>query len=102
DCFRVYKNPEASFDDHSEFLKRPRYESLYRLKKTDYKGWAHGLKQCGYATNPDYPQMLINLIERHELYRFDRKGTRKQMSRQLVSQKSSSSPAPRKTSSTTP
>ncbi len=85
DCFRVYKNPEASFDDHSEFLKRPRYQSLYKLKKTDYKGWAHGLKKCGYATNPDYPQLLINLIERHDLHRYDRKGKRRQMEKRMRS-----------------
>lgn len=95
DCFRVYKTPEASFDDHSEFLKRPRYQSLYKLKKTDYKGWAHGLKKCGYATNPDYPQLLINLIERYDLHRYDRKGKRRQMEKRMTS---SHPPAPQKPS----
>ncbi len=95
DCFRVYKTPEASFDDHSEFLKRSRYQSLYRLKKTDYKGWAHGLKKCGYATNPDYPQLLINLIERYDLHRYDRKGKRKQMEKRMASPAPEKKPAPR-------
>jgi flagellum-specific peptidoglycan hydrolase FlgJ len=71
ECFRVYEHPEASFEDHSLFLKRDRYASLFELKPTDYKGWAQGLKQCGYATNPKYPQLLIELIERHNLHELD-------------------------------
>lgn len=72
DCFRVYNNPEESFKDHSQFLLRKRYEQLFTLDKNDYKGWARGLKQAGYATNPRYPELLIDLIERYELYRYDR------------------------------
>lgn len=72
DCFRVYSSPEQSFRDHSEFLLRKRYEKLFRLSKNDYKGWARGLKEAGYATNPRYPQLLIDLIERYELYRYDK------------------------------
>jgi len=71
ECFRVYENAEASFEDHSFFLKRERYASLFELKPTDYKGWAHGLKKCGYATNPKYPQLLIELIEKHRLHELD-------------------------------
>jgi LysM repeat protein len=71
DCFRVYKNPEESFRDHSEFLKRKRYAFLFELDKDDYKGWAKGLKQAGYATNPKYPDLLISLIERYSLDQFD-------------------------------
>lgn len=72
DCFRVYDNPEHSFHDHSQFLLRKRYEKLFTLDKNDYKGWAKGLKEAGYATNPRYPQLLIDLIERYELYQYDR------------------------------
>ena len=71
DCFRVYNNPEESFRDHSEFLKRKRYAFLFELDKNDYRGWAYGLKQAGYATNPKYPELLINLIERYGLDRYD-------------------------------
>jgi len=71
DCFRKYAKPEDSYEDHSQFLKRPRYASLYVLDVTDYKGWAHGLKQCGYATDPNYAGLLINLIETYELYAYD-------------------------------
>ena len=71
DCFRKYKEAAQSFEDHSKFLQRPRYASLFELKPTDYKGWAHGLKKCGYATDPRYPQKLIDLIERYELYKLD-------------------------------
>ena len=73
DCFRVYNNPEESFKDHSEFLKRKRYAALFELDKDDYEGWAKGLKAAGYATNPKYPDLLINIIEKYNLQQFDRK-----------------------------
>jgi len=72
DCFRVYNNPEDSYRDHSEFLKRKRYAILFELDKNDYVGWAYGLKQCGYATNPKYPELLINTIKRYSLDQYDR------------------------------
>lgn len=72
DCFRVYGHVEQSFQDHSQFLLRKRYAKLFTLKKNDYKGWAKGLKQAGYATNPRYPELLINLIERYDLTQYDR------------------------------
>lgn len=75
DCFRVYKSPEESFRDHSEFLKRKRYAFLFELDKNDYKGWSLGLKQAGYATNPRYPELLIGLIERFNLDQYDKKET---------------------------
>lgn len=73
ECFRKYKSPEESYRDHSIFLTtRDRYAKLFTLKVTDYKGWAHGLKKAGYATNPKYPQLLIRIIEENMLYEFDR------------------------------
>lgn len=71
DCFRVYKDPHESYKDHSEFLKRKRYAALFELDKNDYKNWAIGLKNAGYATNPKYPELLINLIEKYKLYQYD-------------------------------
>lgn len=72
DCFRVYNSPEESFRDHSEFLKRKRYAALFELNKNDYQGWAYGLKQAGYATNPRYSELLISLVERYQLDQYDR------------------------------
>lgn len=72
DCFRVYSRPEDSFRDHSQFLLRKRYAALFELDKDDYKGWAKGLKSAGYATNPRYADMLVELIERYQLYQYDR------------------------------
>lgn len=69
ECFRKYKDVLDSYDDHSQFLTtRNRYAPLFALELTDYKGWAKGLKDCGYATNPKYPQQLIELIEKYKLY----------------------------------
>lgn len=71
DCFRVYKDARESYKDHSEFLKRKRYSALFELDKNDYVNWAKGLKQAGYATNPRYPDMLINTIEKYQLHQYD-------------------------------
>jgi hypothetical protein len=72
DCFRVYDKPEDSFRDHSVFLQRKRYAKLFELDKNDYQGWAQGLKDAGYATNPKYPQLLIGVIQKYSLDQFDR------------------------------
>ena len=71
ECFRKYGNAAESFEDHARFLKRKRYEPLFSLDVTDYKGWANGLKKCGYATDKRYADKLIELIETYELYKFD-------------------------------
>ncbi len=72
ECFRAYDNAYQSFEDHSRFLVgNPRYSSLFRLKRTDYRGWARGLKDCGYATNPAYASKLIEIIELYKLYVYD-------------------------------
>lgn len=78
ECFRCYRNAEESFSDHSLFLVNgARYQSLFKLGATDYKGWAKGLKAAGYATSPTYATKLIELIERYGLDRFDgRSGVR--------------------------
>ena len=74
ECFRAYKHPKESYEDHSKFLAgRPRYASLFNLNITDYKGWARGLKKAGYATNPRYADQLIGIIELYELYKYDDK-----------------------------
>ena len=73
ECFRKYTSAYDSYVDHSEFLKtRPRYAFLFDLKITDYKGWAKGLKDAGYATDPKYADRLIQLIERYKLYEYDK------------------------------
>lgn len=73
ECFRKYKDPSDSYRDHSLFLtNRDRYAFLFDYEITDYKKWAHGLKKAGYATNPKYPQLLINLIERYNLAQYDK------------------------------
>ncbi|MCC6601429.1 MAG: glucosaminidase domain-containing protein [Crocinitomicaceae bacterium] len=74
ECFRKYTDARESFEDHSLFLKKKRYEPLFLLEVDDYKGWAKGLKQCGYATNPKYPQLLIRLIEENNLHQYDEIG----------------------------
>lgn len=67
ECFRRYANVDDSYEDHSLFLLRDRYASLFALPIGDYKAWAHGLKACGYATDPKYPEKLIRLIEQYDL-----------------------------------
>ncbi len=71
ECFRVYNNAAESFRDHSDFLKnRPYYTSLFDINPADYKAWAKGLKKAGYATERDYPQMLVKMIEANGLQQY--------------------------------
>jgi len=77
ECFRKYRDVYESFKDHSEFLTEgQRYAFLFDYDKTEYKKWARGLKRAGYATSPTYATRLIELIERYQLYRFDRQERR--------------------------
>jgi flagellum-specific peptidoglycan hydrolase FlgJ len=72
ECFRKYTQPSESYKDHSLFLtSRSRYATLFKLDKGDYQSWARGLKTAGYATDVKYPDKLIGLIERFELYKYD-------------------------------
>ncbi|MFV8837679.1 glucosaminidase domain-containing protein [Salinimicrobium soli] len=72
ECFRKYKDPKYSFRDHSLFLaERSRYAGLFELDPTDYVSWAKGLRAAGYATDRKYPEKLISIIERYELYKYD-------------------------------
>lgn len=71
ECFRVYDTAEESYTDHSRFLRRKRYAPLFDLDSEDYVGWAKGLKKCGYATDPNYADRLISIIELYSLYNLD-------------------------------
>lgn len=72
ECFRAYNNVKESYEDHSRFLARQsRYARLFTMPRTDYKGWARGLKACGYATNPQYANTLIQIIELYGLHKYD-------------------------------
>jgi flagellum-specific peptidoglycan hydrolase FlgJ len=72
ECFRKYKDPAESYKDHAIFLtSRQRYSSLFVLDKGDYKAWAKGLREKGYATDPKYPEKLISYIERYNLHQYD-------------------------------
>ena len=72
ECFRKYNHPMYSFRDHSIFLStRSRYAFLFNYRRDDYKKWAHGLRQAGYATDRKYPQKLISIIENYNLHEYD-------------------------------
>lgn len=80
ECFRKYKTVEDSYVDHTNFLmSNPRYSALFRLAPTDFTGWARGLKQAGYATDPRYAEKVIEIIELNQLWRLDHKMTREEM-----------------------
>jgi LysM repeat protein len=84
ECFRKYRKPEESFYDHSDFLTSgSRYDFLFNFSSSDYKSWAHGLKKAGYATNPDYANMLIRSIEENNLWQFDREYSSSKQSLQI-------------------
>ena len=96
ECFRKYKYVETSYKDHSEFLSgRRRYASLFKLRKSDYKGWAKGLKKAGYATDKKYPKKLIKIIEEYKLYEFD-KFTKKDLKRGKIEKPKKRNTKPKK------
>ncbi len=69
ECFRKYESVQESYSDHAHFLRsRPRYANLFTLPSNNYAAWAQGLKDAGYATNPEYAQKLIKCIEEHQLH----------------------------------
>jgi flagellum-specific peptidoglycan hydrolase FlgJ len=70
DFFRKFKTVKDSFRAHSDFLKAERYKRLFRTK--DYRKWAVGLKQCGYATDPDYAYTIAETVEKYNLNKYDR------------------------------
>lgn len=71
-CFRAYESDIDSYIDRSNFLSQTeRYEPLFYFDKTDYSAWAYGLKFCGYATDANYSQKLIEKIEKYNLDKFD-------------------------------
>lgn len=82
DCFRKYRNVSDSYADHAQFLATgPRYQHLFKLNITDYRGWARGLQQSGYATDRAYANKLIKLIEDYQLYNYDNPNYNKGLSR---------------------
>ncbi|MEO8147700.1 MAG: glucosaminidase domain-containing protein [Bacteroidia bacterium] len=102
ECFRKYKTVLDSYIDHSMFLKtRDRYKFLFDLDATDYKGWAKGLKKAGYATNPEYANRLIKIIEESNLNRFDKEGE-KAVAELKLKEQSEPVKSETKTSSTKP
>ncbi|MCI9843463.1 glucosaminidase domain-containing protein [Flavobacterium pectinovorum] len=72
ECFRKYREPSESYRDHALFLVgKNRYAVLFTYEKDDYKAWSKGLRACGYATDPNYPDKLISYIERYNLHQYD-------------------------------
>lgn len=78
-CFRSYDDPYESYIAHSDFLtrnnKQSRYGFLFELSPTDYRSWARGLQKSGYATDPNYPKKLITIIEKYQLFLYDKEST---------------------------
>lgn len=72
ECFRKYTEVAESYKDHSLFLVgKNRYATLFTYEKDDYKAWAKGLREAGYATDTKYPDKLISYIERYNLHQYD-------------------------------
>jgi len=72
ECFRKYSSVIESYRDHSKFLTGGlRYQFLFDYDIKDYRKWAYGLKKAGYATDPQYPERLLKIIEEFQLYKLD-------------------------------
>lgn len=84
--FRKYGSVLQSYEDHSQFLLKPRYKALFHLDMTDYRGWARTLKKCGYATDPRYADNLISIIERYDLAQYDTKKSQRHAQSSVTSE----------------
>jgi uncharacterized FlgJ-related protein len=89
ECFRKYNLASESYKDHAMVLTgKNRYAKLFTLPKGDYKAWAKGLREAGYATDPKYPEKLINYIELYNLHEYDTKvlgkGSKKEETKVLI------------------
>lgn len=67
--FRRYSSIDESIQDHTIFLTKPRYKNV--IGQTDYKKATYEIWKAGYATDPNYPNKLNDIIERYELYEYD-------------------------------
>ncbi len=72
DAFRKYDDYDGSIIDHSLFLSlNERYAESGVFSSSNYKDQARAIKDAGYATDPEYANNLIELIEQNELFIFD-------------------------------
>ncbi|MBK6564768.1 MAG: glucosaminidase domain-containing protein [Saprospiraceae bacterium] len=72
-CFRAYRSTVDSYVDRSNFLMQSdRYKILFEYASDDYMQWIYGLKACGYATDPQYAEKLIDKIIKYDLHQYDK------------------------------
>lgn len=61
--FRAYANAADSFADYARLMTRsPRYQGVLAQASTP-EGFARGLQQAGYATDPQYANKLTRVID---------------------------------------
>lgn len=73
DSFRVYNNAEESYRDHTKFLlENPRYTTAGVFTAATPQEQAQALETAGYATDPNYNEILNSVIERENLGMFDK------------------------------
>ena len=73
--WRVYEKWEDSVLDHGKFLREnPRYEKAGVFESANYKEQVMAIHNAGYATDPNYTNLVCGLIESYELYKFDMEG----------------------------
>jgi len=71
-CFRVYNSTVDSFKDHIKFLKEnPRYtkNGVFSANTPEAQAWA--LQKAGFATHPQYAELLIEVINKYDLKKLD-------------------------------
>ena len=73
DCFRSYHLIRDSYLDFGNFLSQSdRYQQLFFYATWDYRSWAMGLEYYQYATDPDYAEKLLRLIDEYGLWDWER------------------------------
>lgn len=70
DAFRTYNSKEDSFEDYAKLItKAKRYKTV--IEASDYKEACYRIQNSGYATDPNYAEKIISIIEKYSLYELD-------------------------------
>lgn len=73
-AYKGYDSVSDSYRDFVELMGRRRqYSKLIDLYGPgDYKNWVYGIARGGYATSKTWPSKVIEIINKYELYEFDK------------------------------
>lgn len=70
--FRAYHNYGEAIDDHFALLKKPRYVNAGVWKAKTPREYAEALQRAGYATDPQYVDKIVRIVDKFNLTKYDK------------------------------